>query len=80
MCLFPDLDKEIANLKQKGVRLLGYITPHIHKDGGLFGEAEASGYFVKTTDGDTYLTDFGEFLCGNIDLTNLEAVRWYKGL
>lgn len=61
------------------MRVLTYINPYLNIDGPLFKEADAHGYFVKNTTGQTLIKDFGEFYCGTLDLTYPDAVQWYKG-
>ncbi|XP_071950242.1 sulfoquinovosidase-like [Antedon mediterranea] len=75
---YPNLPNEILKLKEKGVAVLGYINPNLNVEGDLFKEGNQYGYFVKNSSGDTYITDFGEFFCGTIDLTNPDAYTWYK--
>ncbi|KAK7503683.1 hypothetical protein BaRGS_00005222 [Batillaria attramentaria] len=75
---YPDLPAEISRLREKGIRVLGYINPYLHQEGELFKVADANGYFVKNTTNQTYISDFGEFYCGTIDLTNPAAYDWYK--
>ncbi len=37
---YPNLDTVIADLKQEGVRVTAYITPHLNVDGDVFKEHE----------------------------------------
>lgn len=78
--VYPKLDKEIWNLKEEGIRVMGYINPYLCNDGSFYQEAKEKDYFAKTVDGDIYLVDFGEFYCGVVDFTNPEAFTWYKEL
>ncbi|XP_078695307.1 sulfoquinovosidase-like [Branchiostoma floridae x Branchiostoma belcheri] len=75
---YPGLREEIVRQKERGVRFLGYINPHLNKLGNLYAIADSRGYFVKNSTGQTYIQDFGEFFCGTIDLTNPAAFQWYK--
>ena len=75
---YPNLDTEIVKLKAQGVRVFAYINPNLNREGDLFKEADGQGLLVKNSSGDTYIVDYGEFYCGIVDLTNPEAVEWYK--
>lgn len=55
------------------------MNPNLNNQGPLFKEAEKNDYLVKNRTGQTYLFNFGEFLCGIVDLTNGAAYNWYKG-
>ena len=76
---FSDLDKEIRNLCNKGIRLFCYITPHLNKNGSIYHSNKDKGYFVKSKDGSDYVMDFGQFDTITVDLTNPEAYTWFKG-
>ena len=74
---FPDLENQISNLRDSGVHFLAYINPYLAVDGTLFPEASAKGYLVKHPEtGGPYITDFGGFECGHIDLTHPDAMHW----
>ncbi|HJO93541.1 MAG TPA: alpha-glucosidase [Victivallales bacterium] len=75
---YPNLDKKIWNLKEKGIRFLGYITPFMLENESIFNDAKKLGFLAKTKDGEDYIVDFGEFNCGILDLTMPDAVEWYK--
>ncbi|KAL4227121.1 hypothetical protein ACF0H5_015094 [Mactra antiquata] len=78
--LYPDLKNKIKSLKDDGVRVLAYINPNLNTNGELFKQAAQGGYLVKNNSGQPYLTDFGEFYCGTVDLTSEAAKQWYKGV
>ncbi|WP_413283440.1 alpha-glucosidase [Vibrio sp. MA40-2] len=78
--LYPDLDSKIHQLKQQGVRFLGYINPYVLEDFPLYNEALAKGYLATKQDGSNYTVDFGEFYCGVVDFTNQAACEWYKNV
>ena len=75
---YPELDKKIWELKDKGIRFLGYMNPFFIENDTYYKEAEAKGYLVKDQKGNDYKVDFGEFNCGIVDFTNPEAFNWYK--
>lgn len=75
---YPDLDRRIGELRERGIRFLGYVNPYLCVDGSLYPEAEAAGYLARKLDSDdTYLVDFGEFFCGVVDFTNPAAAAWF---
>ncbi|TCS41058.1 alpha-glucosidase [Reinekea marinisedimentorum] len=78
--MYPDLDKKIFELKEQGIRFLGYINPYVLEDHSLYKEAESQGFLATKKDGSKYVVDFGEFYCGVVDFTNPEACEWYKGV
>jgi sulfoquinovosidase len=77
---YPGLDREIAALKSRGVRFLGYINPYVGANMSLFNEAKAKGYLAKDSLGQDYLVEFGEFYAGIVDLTSPAAFDWYKSV
>ena len=74
---YPQLKEQIASLSERGIRFLGYVNPYLCRDGALFAEAEAQGFFATSEAGSTYLVDFGEFDCGVVDFTNPAACDWF---
>ena len=78
--LYPGLDGAIAELKEKGVRFLGYINPFMALEGELYRYASSKGYCVKNYQLDDYLVKITTFPAAMIDLTNPEAWEWYKGV
>lgn len=77
--LYPELPEKIKELKERGIRFMGYINPYVLREGSMCQEAAQKGYLVKNAAGEDYYIDFGEFDCGIPDLTNPEAFEWYKG-
>jgi alpha-glucosidase len=78
--LYPELDTKIYDLKEQGIRFLGYINPYVLEDFPLYNEAKEQGYLATQQDGSKYVVDFGEFYCGVVDFTNPDACEWYKGV
>lgn len=74
---YPDLDRRIAELAERGIRFLVYLNPYLCDDGKLFHEAAALGHLALDQDGQVYRVDFGEFFCGIVDFTSEAACRWY---
>ena len=78
--LYPDLKKQIAKWKKRGVRFLGYINPFLAIEKEIYREAAQRGYCVKNKAGEDYLVTITTFPAAMIDLTNPEAYAWYKEL
>lgn len=78
--LYPELDTKIHELKEQGIRFLGYINPYVLENFPLYNEAQEQGYLATKQDGSKYVVDFGEFDCGVVDFTNPDACEWYKGV
>jgi alpha-glucosidase len=76
--LYPDLPRTIAELRGKGIRFLGYITPLLDPSSSLYTEASRGGYCVKNSSGEDYLVVKRSSLAAMIDLTNPEACAWVK--
>ncbi len=74
---YPDLPAEIARLRARGIRFMGYVNPYLCSDGALFPEAVAGGHLALDADGGIYLVDFGEFDAGVVDLTRPETCQWF---
>lgn len=75
---YPDLPAQIAALKGRGIRFLGYVNPYLAVDGPLYPAAAAQGFFARRLDSDApYLVDFGEFHAGVVDFTNPAAAGWF---
>ena len=76
---YPGLEQTIQALAARNIRFLGYINPYLCVDGSLYPVARTAGYLVRRLDSeDPYLVDFGEFVCGMIDLTHPAAVDWFQ--
>lgn len=76
--LYPHLEKTIAQLKQKGIRVLGYINTFLALEGSLYKEASQKSYCIKKKDGSDYLVTITTFPAALLDLTNPAAVSWIK--
>jgi alpha-glucosidase len=82
---YPGWHKLKNDLLQDSVYLLSYVNPFLadvsenpKHTRNLYREAEAAGYLVKDRSGATYLIPNTDFSAAMIDLTNPEAVRWFK--
>ncbi len=74
---FPDFVKEI---REHGIRYLGYINPFLYTQGVLFQEAQKNGFLVRTLEGNTFITRTTTFDVGLLDLTNPDACEWIKSV
>jgi sulfoquinovosidase len=77
--LYPDLAEFIAELADEGVRFLGYFNPFVAGDYEHFNEMRAAGYLIKRPDGTPYVTPISTFTASQVDLTNPDAVAYFKG-
>ena len=76
--LYPDLDKAIADLREKNIRVLGYCNPFLAIEKPLYKEATERGYCVKDKNGKDYLVTITTFPAAMVDLTNPAAWDWLK--
>ena len=76
--LYPGLDKAIAALRSKGIRVLGYCNPFLAIEKPMYREASALGYCVKNKAGEDYYVTITTFPAAMVDLTNPDAWRWLK--
>ena len=78
--LYPELDKKIKELHDKGIKVLGYINPFLAVEKPLYKEASAKGYCVKNKDGEDYYVTITTFPAAMIDLSNPDACLWIKNI
>jgi len=78
--IYPNLPDVIKELEKENIVFLTYICPFLLENETLYNEGKANGYLALNTNKDVYLVDFGEFDCGIVDLTNLNAFEWFKGV
>ena len=88
---YPKLDEVIKELKdEQDVRVLAYITPHLHNEGNIFVDHESEeNLWLKNRDSNGILSqDFGEFNVSTVDIITQDpecncintARIWYKDL
>lgn len=77
---YPELDKKIKELSEKGIKVLGYCNPFLAVEKPLYKIASEKGYCVKDKDGKDYLVTITTFPAAMVDLTNPEAYQWLKGI
>ena len=74
---YPQGREWVQDLKEQGIRFLGYTNPYLCSDGDLFVEAKELGFLALTHSGGEYLIDVGEFHVGIVDFTNPAAGEWF---
>lgn len=75
---YPDLPRQIEELRRRGVRFLGYINPFLAVEGKLYRQASERGLCIKNRNGKDYLVTVTTFPAALLDLTNPDAVSWIK--
>ena len=75
--MFPEPQKMIARLKEKGLRICVWINPYIGQKAHIFRELCDKGYFLKNKDGSVYQSDMWQPGMAIIDFTNPDAKNWY---
>jgi sulfoquinovosidase len=76
--LYPDLKTEIRRRSEQGIRWLAYVNPYFNPEGEYYKIAKDEGYLIRDAHGETLVHQIAGFLVGSIDLTNPDAVRWFK--
>lgn len=75
---YPDLERRIGGLAERGIRFLAYVNPYISVDAELYTEGVAGSHFCLRLDRDEpHLVDFGEFDCAVVDFTREESRDWF---
>lgn len=90
---FPDPERMIESLREKGFRLCLWEHPYIDKRSEMYREGAEKGYFITREDGTVYdsalvikamrgkRTEYGEQFYdpgGIVDFSNPDAAEWYK--
>lgn len=76
--IFPDPERMLRRLKEKGLRICLWINPYIAQRSRLFDEGMKKGYLIKKRNGDIWQSDMWQAGMGIVDFTNPEACEWYK--
>ncbi len=74
---FPDPEKMLKRLKDRGLHISLWINPYIAQRSALFAEGEQNGYLLKKSNGDVWQTDKWQAGMGIVDFTNPTARQWY---
>ncbi|MEC6748213.1 alpha-xylosidase [Marinilactibacillus sp. XAAS-LB27] len=75
---FPEPQKMLTRLKEKGLKICVWINPYVGQKSPLFDEGMEKGYFIKRPNGDVWQWDKWQAGLAIIDFTNPEAVTWYQ--
>lgn len=74
--LYPDLPEWIGRLRREGIRVLGYLTPHLRAGTGLFEDARSQGLLALGPTAKEYLQTYDGQEAGTLDLTHSDSGRW----
>lgn len=80
---FPDPAKMLEQLNNQGFKVCLWMNPYLSIESERFDEAAQKGYLLKMPDGTPWVGDLwsGQHpLTGIIDMTNPDAVAWFKEL
>lgn len=82
--LYPDFPGMVSLLRNRNVRVMSYVNPHLVNATGLpghsrslFQESLDNGYVVLNGDGSVFMSYLNATM---IDLSNDEARNWFKGV
>ena len=75
---FPEPEKMLHRLKEKGLKICVWINPYIGQKSALFDEGLENGYFLKKENGDVWQWDKWQAGLAVVDFTNPGAVEWYN--
>lgn len=76
--MFPEPEKMLRKLKEKGLKICVWINPYVGQKSPLFDEGMENGYFIKRSNGDVWQWDRWQAGLAIVDFTNPEAVKWYQ--
>lgn len=89
---YPDWKEMTSRMDSHGIRMMTYVNPYFQSNLGkdddseksLFAEGNENGYFIKKQGKhgtfETYLINSGSIKFGCLDVTNPDAVAWYKNI
>jgi alpha-glucosidase len=76
---YPGLEKLIADMAAEGVNFLGYFNPYVLPDYEHWAPMAEKKWVAMTPDGEPYKFQIITFPGGLIDVTDPEAVEYFKG-
>lgn len=77
---FPDFPSFVKEMRDKGIRYLGYINCFLSLPGDLYHEVPDKKYFVQTSYDTEYRMDISENEVVMLDLTNPDCFTWLKSV
>lgn len=75
---FPEPEKMLARLKEKGLKICVWINPYVGQKSPMFDEGMENGYFIKRANGDVWQWDKWQAGLAVVDFTNPAAAKWYR--
>ena len=78
---FPNPEEMIATLKERGFKISVWENTYVSIFSEVYREGSERGYFLKNRDGEDYVTNLWldrQPAMAIIDVTNPDAVAWYK--
>jgi alpha-D-xyloside xylohydrolase len=76
--VFPDPEKMLRRIKDKGLKICVWINPYIAQESYLFEEGMEKGYFVQRRNKDVWQWDMWQPGMALVDFTNPKASEWYQ--
>lgn len=76
---YPGFVTFVADLHARGKKFLGYFNPFILPAYDFFAPMAEKGYLIKNAAGDPYVFNISLFEGSLVDLTNPDAVAYFKG-
>ena len=83
--VYPDWEEMIEGLQNQGIKILTYFSPRFTQAHGCtekcnFSHARDNDYLIKDRDQRLMMIKNGGFEFAKLDLSNPQAVSWYKSL
>lgn len=75
---YPDLADAISQLRQRGVRFLGYFNPFVIPEYEQFAQGKEQGYLVSEGNGKAYVFPIITFEGGLLDVFDEKAGQWFQ--
>jgi alpha-D-xyloside xylohydrolase len=76
--VFPDPEKMLRRIKEKGLKICVWINPYIAQESDLFEEGKEKGYFVQRRNKDVWQWDMWQPGMALVDFTNPSACQWFQ--
>ncbi len=76
--VFPEPEKMLRRIKEKGLKICVWINPYIAQESYLFEEGMERGYFVQRKNKDVWQWDMWQPGMALVDFTNPKASEWFQ--